>query len=524
MDRVVTAAEMRQCDRTAIESVGIPSFILMENAGRAVSEEIAKTVCGVADKHVLIIAGKGNNGGDGFVAARHLSNSGAMVTVALLADPGLLSGDALANYAILEHMAKNQENIRLLRVEPGNIKDLASLPHVDIIVDAILGTGFSGELLDPLKSAIQWINNQDAFVVAIDIPSGIDADTGRCTTAVRANLTVTMGLRKRGILLNEGRVHSGEIRVADISIPRFVFDQLDQGTFLISASDVASRLPRRPFNAHKHSVGKIFVLAGSPGFTGAAAMASMAAMRSGAGAVVLGIPKSLNSILEEKVTEVMTVPLSETSDGTLSLDAMTDMKPYREWADVLLVGPGLSRNSETQDLVQKLVREINRPMILDADGLNAFAGKPEIFLQHAKVPIVITPHAGELSRLLGIPVDEIETHRIDVARAAAKELDVVVLLKGAPSVVGIPSGDVYINSTGNPGMATAGAGDVLSGIIAALIGQGMKSEEAAFAGMYVHGVAGDRAASELGVRGMIATDILDRVPGVFMELDKHGEI
>ncbi|PIU45329.1 MAG: bifunctional ADP-dependent NAD(P)H-hydrate dehydratase/NAD(P)H-hydrate epimerase [Ignavibacteriales bacterium CG07_land_8_20_14_0_80_59_12] len=514
MERIVTTEEMRSCDREAIEAYGIPGLVLMENAGRAVAQAISESLDGVRGKAFLVFSGKGNNGGDGFAAARHLVNMGADVEVACLAKPDELSDDARRNYEVLEQMSQHSTRLRLLPAYAR--KPLAFRVDVSGIVDAIFGTGFKGEMAGWARGWVEHINSEQLFVsqkpliVSIDIPSGVDADTGRIEgPAVRADLTVTLGLKKRGLLMNEGRVLAGCVVVGDIGIPSTVYERLDS-TFLLEAADV--KLPRRPFNAHKHSVGKIFMLAGSRGFTGAAAMASMAAMRSGAGAVILGIPASLNPILEEKVTEVMTVPLAETNAGTLALKAADEAARYVEWADVLLIGPGLSRDEETVELIHRIVRKAARPVILDADGLNAFEGKADLLASHADVPFVITPHAGELSRLLTLPVGEIETQRIEVARDAASRLKSVVLLKGAPSVVGTPSGKVYANSTGNPGMATSGAGDVLSGLIAALLAQGAKTEEATFTGMMVHGAAGDRAASRKGMLGMIAGDVLEELP------------
>jgi hydroxyethylthiazole kinase-like uncharacterized protein yjeF len=508
MQRVVSAEEMRWCDETTINTYGVPGLLLMESAGRGVVDIIKQKYSTLESKKVLVVCGKGNNGGDGFVIARLLSNSCAKINVLLMASPSELMGDAKTNFIILQKFAKKSSHkIALHRYSK---RLLSSIPKPDIIVDAMFGTGFAGSVRKPFADVIAWMNKQGTKIVAVDIPSGVNGTTGVVENcAVRANITVTFGSIKSGLLCNQGRELVGSVSVADIGIPNMVTEDKRLRTFLVEQTDVRWIIPKRSMHAHKYSVGKVLVLAGSKGLTGAAALSSTSAMRVGAGAVVLGTPEPVYPILARKLTEVMTFPLPATSDGTLSLDALDGIREKLPWADVLMIGPGLSQNLETQQLILKLLLEYRGKVLIDADGLNAIAANGISKLRSARAQFILTPHVGEFSRLTGLQSVEVERHRIEVACVLAKQIGATVVLKGVPTVTASREGNCFLNSTGNPAMATAGAGDVLSGIIAGLWAQGMPDVEAAFASVYFHGLSGDLAAKKIGERGLLASDLIE---------------
>ncbi len=511
MEPLLTAAEMHEYDRLAMKDFAIPGIVLMENAGRGVATAMEKEFGSLFRKNILIFCGKGNNGGDGFVAARHLLDRRAHVTVVLMGSSSQVSGDAKVNLGVIRRLARKNREQNLDCFEFKSIDQLTRLKKSDIIVDALLGTGFSGEVKPPYDKVIQWMNNARVPVVAVDIPSGINADNGEAAgVAVRARLAVTMGVRKIGLMVGKGFDHAGTIVVQSIGVPDWIVREQHIQTFLIDRTDVRKALPTRPFDAHKHSIGKIFVLAGSRGLTGAAAMVSLAAMRMGAGAVVLGTPKSVYPILAKKLTEVMVEPLEETAEGSLSPAAIRSIEKFLDWADVVVMGPGVSRQVETQQLVRKLVGTPNKPLVLDADGLNALAENIDVLRKKKSGGLILTPHSGELSRLIGKSAGEIERDRVSIARATARKFGVTLVLKGAPTVTATTDGFVFVNSTGNPGMATAGSGDILAGMIAALWAQKLKAAEACYCGVFLHGLAGDLARAEYGERGLLATDILAR--------------
>ncbi|MBI1805347.1 MAG: NAD(P)H-hydrate dehydratase [Ignavibacteria bacterium] len=518
---LVTSAEMQACDRFAIETLHISSVTLMENAGRGVVDAMEGHFGPLAGKSVIICCGKGNNGGDGFVAARHLQLRGARVSVILAGKGNELKADAKTNYEILKNIQRKSAAITKLRIiEAPSLRKLEAIPKVDIIVDAIFGTGFSGKVQGYHKKIIEWMNGREEKKVAIDIPSGVNADNGDiCTVAPKVDITVTMQMKKVGLVTGNALNYTGAIEVVDIGFSIDVLDLKKVQTYLISSDDVRMVLPHRPLHAHKHSVGKIFVLAGSRGLTGAAAMASSSAMRAGAGAVILGTPASVYPILAKKLTEVMVEPLSDTSEGSVSFGALDQIKKHLQWADVVVVGPGLSRNPDTVKLVHHIVANHEGRILVDADGLNALAENNSILKKHKSKNVIITPHTGELSRLTGIPSAEIDRNRVTVARDVARQFKLTLVLKGAPTVTATPRGNVFVNSTGNPGMATAGSGDVLTGIIAGLWGQGMNLHEAAYAGVYVHGLAGDNARVQFGEKGLLAMDIHDYLPKAFQQLE-----
>jgi NAD(P)H-hydrate epimerase len=517
MQLLATAEHMRSFDRKAIERFHIPGLLLMENAGRSAVDILERRLGSVEGRRVFVVCGKGNNGGDGFVIARQLINRDALVHVFLVGGKREVKGDARVNMISAWTLARDPRN-RLTVEELHSVRRLSRHGKPDIVVDALLGTGFSGSVRGTVKRAIDWMNGSGAVVVAVDVPSGIDATTGVVgSTAVRAGLTVAMGMAKIGHFVGSGRDHSGEVHIAEIGIPHSVMTPAKDQTFRINAEDVKALLPHRPLSAHKHSVGKIFILAGSRGYTGAPYLCSQAAMRIGAGAVILGVPHGIHSMMAKKVTEVMVTPLDETGEGTVSSSALQTIEDQVAWSDVVVVGPGLSRNADTGALLRTLIPRVRKPLVIDADGLNA-VGTDAALLRRRKDPTILTPHAGELGRMIGERSAMIERFRVGMTRAQAANLRSILVVKGSPTATGTPSGAVYLNSSGNPGMATAGSGDVLTGMIAGLLGQGMTPETAAFSGVFLHGLCGDIAARHLGERSILAHDILDRIPDALVNV------
>lgn len=513
--KVVTAEEMRNIDSQTINEVGIPGAVLMENAGLGVVHAIVNDFPASEFNRVSIFVGKGNNGGDGLVVARHLIKRGYNVNIYILSESEKFSGDALINLQIAQKMNLPMQFI-LSEEQLTLHKDIIS--HSDIIVDSIFGTGLKGAVRGLAGDVIEFLNSTGIPIIAIDLPSGLDADFGKVEGAcIRADLTVTMALPKRGLLLFPGAKYVGNLDVADIGIPDGIVDSQGIAVNLIQPSFASGLLPARPPDGHKGLFGRAFLLAGSVGLTGAATMASQSALRVGAGLVTLGIPKSLNPIMEVKLTEAMTVALAETEDHSIAMRASNKIMSLIENVDVIAIGPGLSRNSETSSLVRKLCREVKIPKVIDADGLNALADGKKV-LKELGSNTVLTPHPGEMSRLIDRPISEIQADRINIAMDFAKENGVVLVLKGVPTVIATPDGEAYLNSTGNPGLASGGTGDVLTGAIAGFIAQGLSAKDAAILGVFVHGLAGDLVAEEKGNAGMIAGDVIEYLPLAIKQL------
>jgi len=502
--RVIYPHEMQALDEAAAKS-GMNPLDLMETAGRELALA-ARNMLGVPEgRKVTIVAGKGKNGGDGLVAARYLAEWGAQVRVIMLAGAGELHPDALANHAKLEP--------ELLEDWPAEGPEPAGLRQADLIIDCIFGIGFRGIAEGLYAAAIEAVNDSLAPVLAADIPSGVDGADG-CVRgpAVRAERTVTFALPKTGLYLYPGAELVGELEVRDIGIPALLLTEVtasDIGT--IDEDQVSALLPARDSDAHKGTNGRVLVLAGSVGMTGAAALASLAALRAGAGMATLGVPRSLNPILETKLTEVMTLPLPETGEQALSIEAAGPALLAAERADAVALGPGMGTGGETCELVMALLRQVDKPLVLDADGLNCAAENPQALAERPG-PLVLTPHPAELSRLTGRSTGEILDDRMGTVKEAAQRFGCAVVLKGAHTLVADPAGRVRINLTGSSGMATAGSGDVLTGCIAALLAQGLSPFEAALCGVYLHGLAGELAAVTVGEIGMLAGDITAALP------------
>ncbi len=513
---------MRKCERAATRDLGIPVSLLMEHAGFAVVRAMERRYGTIRGKSVIVVCGKGNNGGDGLVAARGLLSLGARVIVLLCAP-----------FSELRPLPKMQA-MRFRRLvdasgpgSTGSILELSStrnlsvLPKPDFIIDALFGTGFSAKPRGLPARAIKWMNTTGATTIAVDVPSGLDADSGEARgDVVQAEHTVTFQAIKPGLLICEGRTYAGYIEAVDIGIAEPLVRHYARTIRLADSTGVCDSLPKRSRTAHKHSVGKVLMIAGSVGFAGAAAMAAQAAMRSGAGSVILISPKSLYTVLSRKLTEVMVVPADETNLGTLSDTSWNVIERHLEWADVVGVGPGLSRNNQTVGIIHSIIRRTPSKLLLDADGINAFSGSMDLLRLRKRGDLILTPHVGEFARLTGETAGAIERNRLVLARAHAKRLRAVIVLKGAPTVSAAPSGMLTLNDTGNPGMATAGAGDILTGLLAGLWAQGMGAEDAASASVYLHGLAGDFARDRLGERSLLALDILEELPAAFLAVGR----
>jgi len=497
--RVVTSDEMREIDRKTSEEFGLSGEVLMERAGVSVAQKIKELSL---PKKILVLSGPGNNGGDGIVAARELHNAGMNVRVILLFEKEKLSPDCLRELRKAERF-----KVPIEFRDSIDEKDT----HGSTILDAIFGTGLKKPIKDPIGRVIDIVNNSHRPVVSVDIPSGISSDTGSIMgRAIRAGHTITFGLPKRGHLLHPGAAHTGVLHIVDIGFPSELISDEKITCRTIERDDII--VPERPLYSHKGDYGHVLLIAGSRGKTGAAFMAARACMRAGAGLITIGVPESLMGVFQERVTEEMTLPLPETKSGNISSKAIDIVRKFIEQkADVLAIGPGIGVSKEIHSFIEGIFDGIDIPSVIDADAISALK-KP--FIKRLR-NAVITPHPGEISRLTGVRVEDIEKNRIGFAYEFIIGLpDNILVLKGAPTLVS-GAGKVWINTTGNPSMAKAGSGDVLTGVISALLGQKLSPLMSAITGVYLHGLSGDISASEKGLHSVTATDIIEALPMAF---------
>jgi NAD(P)H-hydrate epimerase len=524
--KAVTAEEMRNIDEKTIKKYGIPGPVLMERAGLAVAIKIRELF---DKKKVVVLSGGGNNGGDGIVVARNLYNWGWNVKVLLMVKEDKLGPDCRVQLRIAGKIGVPVEFRTAL-----TDRDL----HSAVVVDALLGTGMNKPVKSPLSDIIAFLNKSDVRVVSVDIPSGISSDDGQVKgEAVVADYTVTFGLPKIGHLLHPGAEHTGCLFIEDIGFPDRLLSSESLKTQTIEKTDASFLLPARPRYSHKGDYGHVLLIAGSKGKTGAALMAAKACLRSGAGMITIGVPETLVNIFQERVTEEMILPLQDNGNGILSDEASADILDFlNRKADVLAIGPGISSWPGLTKMLMTLLMAATAPIVLDADAINLLSGHTEV-LSRVKAPVILTPHTGEMARLLGkrpatdkgMPANElnelnktIEADRVNAALSFSRKKGAYLILKGAPTIISEPDGKAFINTTGNPGMATAGSGDVLTGMVSAFLAQGLNPLDASILGVYLHGLAGDIAAEEKGMHSLIATDIIGKIPEAFICLKNNG--
>ena len=521
--RVLNAAQMRDADRQTIDEIGIPSMVLMENAGRQVVAALEAAFDDLPDKHVAVLCGPGNNGGDGFVVARTLYQRGVAVSVFVIAPLTAVKGDARLNLEILGRLG-----ITVVEISDAQAWDLhfSEISTCEVIVDAIFGTGLKSALVGMMETVAADVNASGIPVVSVDLPSGLSADRaepiGEC---IHAAMTVTLGAPKLPLVLPPGEALAGSIVVADIGIPPEVFDNLAGSRLeLLTREGIREILQPRESDSHKGDYGHVLVIAGSRGKTGAAHLAGVGALRSGAGLVSIATPRSAQPIVASMGAEYMTIPLDENADGLVAAAAVDSVLALEQ--DVIVAGPGLGTGPDVTVFVQELVAQSESPLVLDADALNVLASDPDR-LQNDREgarPIVITPHPGEMARLANTSVDEVQASRLDVARDFAVQHQIYVVLKGYRSLIATPEGKVFINPLGNPGMATGGTGDVLAGVLGAWLGQLLDAEAACKIAVYLHALAGDLTEADEGEVAMTAGDLAAHLGDAVLELTARRRV
>jgi NAD(P)H-hydrate epimerase len=513
--RVLNTRQMREADRRTIEEIGIASIVLMENAGRHVVSVMEESLEDLSAMRVSVLCGRGNNGGDGFVVARILRERQIEVAVYLLGSAADVKGDARANLEVLRNLGAD-----VVEIDDAGAWELhgSDVLAGDVVVDALFGTGLNGPLTGLAETIVADLNASDVPVVSIDLPSGLSADTAEVPgPAVDATLTVTLAAPKLPLVLPPAEALAGGLSVADIGIPQAVLREVEgPWVEILTRESVRELIEPRSADSHKGDYGHVLVVAGSPGRTGAASLAARGALRSGAGLVTVATPRSSAPVLAALGAEYMTLALPETPDGMTSFDALEQLLAFD--ADVLVIGPGLGRSDGASALVHALVERSAVPLVLDADALNAFGGEADRLESRDGSAIVITPHPGEMSRLTGLSIDDVQAHRLEVARDFAAAHRVHVVLKGHRTIVATPDGRTSINLTGNPGMATGGTGDVLAGMIGAWLGQLLDPDAAVRIAVHLHGVAGDLAAADEGEVAVIAGDLADRLGDALLDV------
>ncbi|HET9481810.1 MAG TPA: NAD(P)H-hydrate dehydratase [Candidatus Polarisedimenticolia bacterium] len=521
--KILTSGQMRRIDERTESRHGISSETLMDNAGRGVAETLLALYPSLAAMRPVIVCGKGNNGGDGISAARHLRSRGVRVRVVLLSEKSALAGPAARH---LERAEREGVVVEEAPTQEAWTAAAAGLSDHGLIVDALLGTGLKNAARGAAARAIADINAASAEVVALDIPSGLSGDgAGIPGPAVSANHTIALACPKLPHVFHPAAALCGRLHLVEIGIPAEAVEAEGGVLNLITESEIASLMPMREPDCHKGDCGRLLVVGGSAGKAGAGALVSLAALRSGAGLVTAATAVSAQPILAGHLMEMMTEPLEETPSGAVSRAAAPRVRELLESADVLALGPGLTAGEETAALVREIVAEAAIPVVLDADGINAFAGRPEALRGDQRL-LILTPHPGEMARLLSgrggrrITAADVQADRIGLARSFATEHSCYVVLKGHNTVVADPSGQVWINPTGNPGMATAGCGDVLTGVVAALLGQGLSPLEACLLGVYAHGIAADLASADVGEVSLMARDIIEYLSEAFQRLER----
>jgi NAD(P)H-hydrate epimerase len=519
--RVLNTQQMREADRQTIDEIGLPSVVLMENAGRQAVAAMEAAFEDLATSKVGVLCGRGNNGGDGFVVARTLAQRGIEATVFLLGSVSDVRGDARINLEILGHVG-------VTVVEITNAQEwelhFSEISECDLIVDAIVGTGFHGPLTGLLETVVADVNGLGVPVVAIDLPTGVSADSHEVEgEAIEATMTVTLAAPKIPLILPPADAYGGDLVIADIGIPAAVIDELEGPWLeLLTRERMRELVPARAADSHKGDFGRVLVVAGSVGRTGAAHLAAIGALRSGAGLVTIATPRSCVATLAMMMPEYMTEGLEETAAGTIDFNAVERVLDLK--ADIIALGPGLGQDPSTSAFVQAMVERSGAPLILDADALNAFTGDPERLTGRDGVDVIITPHPGEMARLLNITIEQVQADRLEHAREFAAARRVHVVLKGHRTIIAGPEGRSFVNLTGNAGMATGGTGDLLTGMIAAWFAQILDPEGACKLAVYLHGTAGDLAEADEGEVALLPSDIASRLGDAVLELTARRRV
>jgi NAD(P)H-hydrate epimerase len=518
--RVLNSVQMREADRRTIEEIGVPSLVLMENAGRQAVAAIEAMHGDLLSGQVAVLCGRGNNGGDGFVVARTLAQRNVDVSVFLLGRVADVRGDARVNLEILGRLS-----VTVVEIADGAAWELhlSQVRDCSLIVDAIFGTGLNAPVSGLVESVIADLNSSGIPVVSIDLPSGLSADSNDpIGPSVEADTTVTLAAPKLPLVLPPGEAHAGDIVIADIGIPTSVLDALDGPRLeLLTRHGMRELITPRPADSHKGDYGRVLVVAGSPGKTGAAHLAAVGALRSGAGLVTVATPSACQAIVAAMGPEYMTEGLAEGLAGIEvdGVDRVLDMA-----RDVIAIGPGIGQAPGTRAFVKSLVDRATMPLVIDADGLNAFADDPDRLAGREGRDVIITPHPGEMARLVGMSTDEVQSSRLEIARNFAIAHRVYVVLKGYRTLIATPDERVFINPTGNPGMATGGTGDVLTGMIAAWLAQLLDAEAACKLAVYLHGMAGDLAEADAGEVAMTSVDLAGHIGDAILELTARRKV
>jgi NAD(P)H-hydrate epimerase len=514
---VVNNAQMRDLDLAVSKKYQIPMLQLMENAGAEIARYIVQYIKAkkLDSPKIVVLAGPGNNGGDGMVAVRYLLKELKAVSILLVIIKSKpYHGDAKTNYYIIKKIGQNDNRLKIIE----NKIDLIKKYKSDIVVDAIFGTGYKGAPSGIYKRAIALINKLPGYKIAVDIPSGVNGDTGEIIgNAVKAHATITMALLKTGHLLYPGKSNCGQIKIANLGAD---YSSLSAGnTFQLDQKFIKENLPLRKPDSHKGSFGSVVVVAGGNGYSGAACLTSLAALVAGAGIVRLCFPENINTAVEKKLTEVIKISLPATSQGSIALDAYEKIRAIARDSTVMAIGPGLTTNTETKVLVRKIIITNKLPIVIDADGLNNITTDVLLKVTKSKrLNIVLTPHPGEFERLFGISAQQVNQNRIEICRDYAQKYGLTIVLKGAPTVIGTADGNIYINPTGNAGLAKAGSGDVLTGLIAGFISQGAKPGTAACLGVYLHGLSADIAVKIKTEYSLIASDLIKTLPKAIKQI------
>lgn len=508
-------SQIRNLDTFAIKRLNVPGIVLMENAAIGIYQSILERIGNI--NCVGVVCGKGNNGGDGYAVARHFSNAGFDVKVISLGIENDLSEDCRINFNILKNLSSQRKNLKIKSYK--SLKDINWLKDCNVIIDAILGIGFTGELKEPYLSIVKSLNKIPAFKCAIDVPTGLNADTGFGEIVFNSDLTITLGEFKKGLFIGNGYEFCGEVVLKEIGIGRDYFDDINPDTYLIEPEDVYTNLPKRAKSVHKYSAGKVLSISGSYKYPGAAELTSQSSLVAGAGASILAIPESTKKLIHKNLLEVVVESYGNEKAKYFDEEVLKTLQQKIKWADVVSIGPGLGREDETISAVKRFLLELKYKFaVIDADALFAL---DKSFLEKVNLKnCILTPHIGEFSQMIGLESKLIEKDILSYGKDFAVKHKCILVLKGAPTIIFNPDGETFINTAGNSGMAKFGTGDVLTGIIAGLLSQNINSEAAAIAGVYLHSLSADLLLNKKPISNYLASDILNNYPSAVKFLEE----